>query len=47
MCEIKCICMTEKQEERVEKLNPESSVKIFNKRFGGGGGLYREEERRR
>lgn len=38
--------MAEKQEERVEKLNPESSVKIFNKRLAGGR-LYREEERRR
>lgn len=37
LCEMECICMTDKQEERVEKLNPESCVKIFNKRLEGGG----------
>lgn len=39
--------MSEKQEERVEKLNPESSVNIFQRTIVWGGGLYREEERRR
>lgn len=38
--------MSERQEERVEKLNPESSVKIFNKRSGWGGLDYIERRRK-